>query len=96
MVSIFLMGLPVLLMTLVPNIYAYYVFSVIFGVGSAAVAIAGNSDCLEIWRGRESDGGPMMYAVHACFALGSLIGPLIAGPALNAENGMEFKIDSAS
>ncbi len=81
------MGLPMILITLVPNLLCFYVFSLIYGLGSGAVSVACNVDCLEIWRGRD-DGRPAMYASHFCFALGAMIGPLLAARALLLDNGV--------
>ncbi len=82
-----LMGLPMILITLVPNIYCFYLFSLIYGLGGGGVSVACNIDCLEIWRGRE-DGRPAMYAAHFCFALGTMIGPLLAAQALLLDKGI--------
>ncbi len=84
---IWLMGLPLIFLTLVPNIYCYYVLLYVYGIGAGAVSIATNVCCLEIWRGRE-DGGPAMYAIDFGFAIGTMIGPQLATPALQVRGGL--------
>ena len=79
--SVCSMGLPTVLLTLARNIYVFYAFSFLYGVGAGSMVPICNVRCLEIWSGRD-DGGPFMYAVHFWFAFGTLVGPLLASEAL--------------
>ncbi len=80
------MGFPFILITLVPNIYVFYVLMCTHGIGAGCVSTAVNTFGLEIWRGH-GKGGPAMYAIDFGFAFGAMIGPLLAGQALQLKEG---------
>ncbi len=84
---ILIIGFPILLIPLVPNIYCFYIFLYLSGVGASSVSTAAGSDCLDIWRGG-SGGDSAMYAMNFGFAFGTLIGPLLATSALQVNGGM--------
>ena len=83
-----LMGLPVLLMVLCKHIYIFYALCCVYGMGRGAVGVACNSGCLETWRGRD-DGGPMMHGLHFFFAFGTFLGPMLAAPFLEQNDGIK-------
>ncbi len=67
------------------NIYVFYAVNFISGVGGGGMETTGNVACLALWRDR-NDGGPFMHCIHFGFALGTIIGPLLAAPFLSTSN----------
>ncbi len=80
------MGLSTVILVVVKDIYFFYACSYLYGLGGGGVSVACNSNCLEIWRGRD-DGCNMMHAIHFFGALGNFIGSVIASPFIELDQG---------
>ena len=76
-------GLPIMLVTAVaPNIYLFYLFWAICGLGGGPIETYLNVYCLDIWQGH-SGGGPWMHSIQFAYSLGATIGPILTAPFLS-------------
>jgi FHS family Na+ dependent glucose MFS transporter 1 len=78
--SISLVGITTALITSVGHLYIVYAISFIGGHGAGALETGGNVLILDVWRGHDS--GPPLHMVHFGYAIGTVIGPLMAAPFL--------------
>lgn len=84
--GIAILGLPIMLVTTVaPNIYLFYLLCTIMGLGGGTIETGLNVYCLDVWRGH-SGGGPWMHSIHFGFSLGATIGPILAAPFLSKDS----------
>ena len=78
-----------------PNIYLFYLFWSICGLGGGPIETGLTVYCLDVWRGHRG-GGPWLHSIEFAYSLGATIGPILATPFLSGKSSSVRTMESHS